>query len=146
VRTATTAASPNRLPLRLAAPAAALLSIALLALPWLAEREVRDSRRAALAGQPSAGVDAARAAQGLTPWAASPRLQHALVLEGSVDLAGARRSIAEAIERDPADWRLRLVQARVADAAGDDAAARAALAAARALNPRSGLLARAGAS
>jgi hypothetical protein len=135
------AGAPRRSLLRVAAPLAAVVAIALLALPWLAERDVRESRRAALSGQPAAGVEAARDAEGLTPWAASPRLQHALVLEASGDLAGARRQIAEAIERDRADWRLRVVQARVASAAGDATAARAALAAARALNPRSRLLA-----
>ena len=120
------------------------MTIALLRSPgWPSARSAKAGARRSR-GRRARAIDAARAAEGLTPWAASPRLQHALVLEGSGDLAGAARNVAAAIERDSADWRLRLVQARIAAAAGDDATARAAMAAARALNPRSRLLAPAG--
>ncbi|MDP9293102.1 MAG: hypothetical protein M3O90_01545, partial [Actinomycetota bacterium] len=125
---------------RVAFPLCAAVAIALLALPWLAEREVHASRRAALDGATPAAIDASRAAQRLTPWAASPRLQHALALEGSGDLHGAGSQIALAIERSPADWRLRLVQARIRRAAGDAVGGAAAMREARRLNPRSILL------
>lgn len=127
--------------LRIVAPVLAVAAIAVLALPWLSEREVRDSRAAALSGRTADAVDAARAAQRLTPWAASPHLQHALVLEGSGDLHDARHEIARAELRAPSDWRIPLVAARMARTAGDAVAARSALERARRLNPRSPLFA-----
>jgi hypothetical protein len=124
---------------RIVAPVLAAVAIGLLALPWLAQREVRDSRAAALAGNPTGAVDAARAAERLTPWAASPHLQHALALEAGGNLEGARHEIARAQRRAPSDWRLALVAARIERSAGNAPAAAAALARARSLNPRSPL-------
>ncbi|MFP5361663.1 MAG: O-antigen ligase family protein [Thermoleophilia bacterium] len=126
---------------RIVVPVSAAVAIGLVALPWLAQREVRDSRAAALAGQPAAAIDAARAAQALTPWAASPHLQHALALEAGGDLEGARHEIARAERRAPSDWRLPLVSARIERTAGNAAGARSALQRARSLNPRSALFA-----
>ena len=54
---------------------------------------------------------------------------------------GRRGSIGEAIERDPQDWRLWLVAARLQAKAGDVAEARRSLARAAELNPRSPLFA-----
>jgi Tfp pilus assembly protein PilF len=70
------------------------------------------------------------------PWAAAPRLQLALVRERRGDLAGARRAIHEAIDRDPDGWQLWLVETRLATRIGDVAAARHALRRVRALTPR----------
>lgn len=134
------AARPPRA-LRIVVPVCAAVAIGLLALPWLAQRDVRDSRAAALAGDTATAVDKARAAQRLTPWAASPYLQHALALEGAGRLDAARREVARAETRASSDWRIPLVAARIERAAGDAAAATAALTRARALNPRSPLFA-----
>ena len=127
--------------MRIVVPACAAVAIGLLALPWLAQRDVRDSRAAALAGDTATAVDKARAAQRLTPWAASPHLQHALALEGAGDLEAARHAVARAETRAPSDWRIPLVAARIERSAGNGMAATAALARARALNPRSPLFA-----
>ena len=134
------AARPPRA-LRIVVPVCAAVAIGLLALPWLAQRDVRDSRTAALAGDTATAVDKARAAQRLTPWAASPHLQRALALEGAGNLEAARHAVARAETRAASDWRIPLVAARIERAAGDAAAATAALARARALNPRSPLFA-----
>jgi hypothetical protein len=110
------------------------------AIPFLASEEVSASQRAAARGDLSQALERARSAEAIQPWAASPRLQIALVHEeaGRVDLA--RQDIAGAMERSSRDWRLELVASRLAVKAGDIPAARQALARVRALNPRSRLL------
>jgi hypothetical protein len=110
------------------------------AVPFLAGQEVDASQRAARGGDLGAATDRARSAVAIQPWAASPRLQLALVQEeaGRIDLA--RREIGGAIARDDQDWRLQLIASRLAVKAGDVPAARRYLARARALNPRSRLL------
>ena len=92
--------------------------------------------RAAAATSPRRSI-APRRRGSIQPWAASPHLQLALVREEQGELAAARRHLGDAIERDPRDWRLRLVAARLATKAGDIAAATAQLREARRLSPRS---------
>jgi hypothetical protein len=131
-------------PLRFGARAAlvlvAWLVVVVQAIPFLADQEVGASRRAAARGDIPAAVDHARSAQAVEPWASSPRLQLALAYEELGNNPPARRHLARAIERDSEDWRLRVVDARLAVKAGDIPAARRALARARSLNPRSRLL------
>ena len=134
-----------RRPGRSRAGRAALAVVALAAfgasgLAWLADADLRGSRAAVAAGSLQKAADRAARARALTPWAGSPWLQLALVAERDGDLAASRTAIGEAIEREPENWRLRVVAARVAtkDRAVRDA--RSALAAARRLNPRSPLL------
>jgi Tfp pilus assembly protein PilF len=69
-------------------------------------------------------------------------LQLALVEEQTGDLDKARASIADAIERDRSDWRLRLVAARLEVKTGHRQAAREHLREAARLNPRSRLFAK----
>lgn len=126
---------------RVGACVAAVAAVVVLALPWLADRETRSSRQAALDGNAAAALDAAASAEKLTPWAASPRLQRALVLEGTGDSDGARAAIAAAIERESEDWRLWLVRARIERAAGDLEGSRLSLERAETLNPRSPIFA-----
>jgi hypothetical protein len=123
--------------------AAVLVAVAVLcaqAIPFLATQEVDASRRAAAGGDLRVAADHAQSAVAVQPWAATPRLQLALVREeqGRIDIA--RHDIADAIKRDEQDWRLELVAARLAVKAADIPAARRHLARARALNPRSHLL------
>jgi hypothetical protein len=110
------------------------------AIPFLAGQEVGASQRAAASGDLGKAVERAQSAVAIQPWAASPRLQLALVREeaGNIDLA--RRDLAGAIARDDQDWRLQLIASRLAVKAGDVPAARRYLARARDLNPRSRLL------
>lgn len=136
----------GRRPLRAAGIVAVLAAgwvlIAAQAVPWLSDRQVRASRAAVVAGDLGAAARHAADAQALWPWASTPRLQVALVAETRGNLPAARRAIGEAIDRDGSDWRLWLVATRVATKAGHIRAARHDLARARALNPRSPLLAR----
>jgi Tfp pilus assembly protein PilF len=110
--------------------------IAALALPWLVQRDVVASRRAAARGDGSAALSRALEARNLQPWATSPRLQLALVSEQTGDRRAARRWIASAIRRDGRDWQLWLTAARIDTEVGDIPAAERAYARARALNPR----------
>ena len=112
------------------------------AIPMLVANELRSSQDAVAQGDLREAEERAASARAIQPWAASPHLQLALVREQLADLPGARRHAAEAIERDPADWRLRLVDARLATSAGDVPAAVRALREARRLNPRSPVLRR----
>jgi O-antigen ligase len=110
------------------------------AIPLLTQHEVRASQEAATRGDGKVALDRALAARDLQGWAASPHLQLALVNEQTGDLVAARRSIADAIERDRSDWRLWLVSARLEAKTGHPARARERLREARRLNPRSPLL------
>ena len=119
---------------------AAWIAICAQALPFLATEEVVASQKAAARGELGEALERASSARAIQPWAASPRLQLALVREEAGDVRRARRDIAAAIARDESDWRLRVIASRLAVKAGDLDAARTALARARALNPRSRLL------
>ncbi|MDP9223413.1 MAG: tetratricopeptide repeat protein, partial [Actinomycetota bacterium] len=65
----------------------------------------------------------------------------ALVQEQLGRLAAARGWIRKAIDKNPSDWRLWLVSARIDTKADDIPAARQSLRRAKALNPRSPLFA-----
>jgi tetratricopeptide (TPR) repeat protein len=112
------------------------------AIPFLSELSLNASQRAAARGELGEALERARSAEAIQPWAASPRLQAALVHEQLGQLPEARAALAAAVERDRSDWRLQIVGARLAVKDGDVAAARSALARARALNPRSRLIPR----
>jgi hypothetical protein len=103
--------------------------------------EVNRSQAAARSGHLAAAREHAVAATRLEPWAATPRLQLALVEESAGDLAAARRTITAAISRDPENWQLWLVASRVENRLGRTAESARSKARARALNPRSSLLA-----
>jgi tetratricopeptide (TPR) repeat protein len=126
---------------RIALAALGLLVILAQAIPLLSQTRIEDSRAAAERGDLAKALDDAHAARRLTPWAASPHLQLALVEEEIGDLRSARRSIRRAIDNDPSDWRLWLVAARLQTKSGLIPEARRSLERARSLNPRSPLLA-----
>jgi O-Antigen ligase/Tetratricopeptide repeat len=117
------------------------LVICAQALPYLAQIKVTDSQNAVQSGNAEEAVDAAASARNIQPWAASPHLQLALVYEAAGDQASALEAIDEAIERDPLDWRLWLVAARVEIKRGEVAEGRERLRRAAELNPRSPLFA-----
>jgi hypothetical protein len=123
--------------LRLLIPAVAVFAIVAQAIPLVSTIAIRDSQASVRRGDLVAALDNAQSARRVEPWAASPYLQLALVLEENGRLAAARSTIADAIERDRDDWRLWLVQARLETKAGAVAAARRSLRRAAALNPRS---------
>ncbi len=112
-------------------------AVALGAQTWLDQ-----SRTAASQGSLAHAGDLARRARTIEPWAATPRLQLALVAEQRADLKRALSSIKSANRRDSQDWRLWLIRARLETKAGDPRAGALSLARAVALNPRSSLFSR----
>jgi hypothetical protein len=130
----------TRWPVRAVAALVVACVCAAEALPLLVGAEVTASQAAVRAGRLDDARTAALRAVKVEPWAASPYVQLALVDEVAGRLATAREEIRAAIARDHADWRLWVVSARLATKAGDVGAARAALAQARRLNPRSPVL------
>jgi hypothetical protein len=131
----------TRLAVGVTAVVAGWLLISLQVLPLLTQLALQESQQAVRAERPAAALQHALDARQLQPWAASPYLQVALVHEVRGDLSAASAAIEEAIERDPENWRLWLVAARVETSSGRIDEARARLARAVELNPRSPLFA-----
>ncbi len=119
----------------------AMFVILTQAVPLLANTNIRDSQVAVARGDVERGLQEARDARDLQPWAASPHLQLALVQEQAGSLPAARGSILEALDNDSADWRLWLVRARVETKLGQGRQAARSLRRAERLNPRSPLFA-----
>lgn len=103
--------------------------------PLVADLELASSRSAVERGNYSQALAHAQSAGRTTPWAAGPHLQSALVLELAGDIDQAHASIRAATERDPTDWRLWLVRARLETKSGQPISAAESLAEARMLNP-----------
>jgi tetratricopeptide (TPR) repeat protein len=128
-------------PLRAALVVLALCLVAVEAIPWMVHRHLEESRSALASGNVQAAEARARDARAIQPWAASPHLQLALVLEHRGDTAGARGAIARALELEPGNWQLWVVAARVEGGAGNVRRAAGNLRRARELHPRSPLFA-----
>jgi O-antigen ligase len=90
-----------------------LIAMVAIAIPYGAASAIRSSQSEAQAGHLKAALSDAASAQQLEPYAATPRLQRALILEESGDLSGAQVAIAQAATREPANWRIWLVRARI---------------------------------
>jgi tetratricopeptide (TPR) repeat protein len=106
-------------------------------IPLLAQSDIQSSQSAAGRGDVSAALSRAHDARDWQPWAASPRLQEALVQEQAGHLQAARTAIEAAIARDRSDWHLWVVAARIDARMGARAAGLESLAEAKRLNPRS---------
>ncbi len=89
---------------------AALIAIAI---PFAMTSAIRSSQSAVGAGNLKAALNDALTAQRLEPYAASPRLQRALVLEQAHDYAAARVAVGQAAAREPTNWQIWLVRARI---------------------------------
>jgi hypothetical protein len=137
-------AAPRPMLLRAATAAGALVAILVAATLLLGSKDVERSQAAAGAGDLTRARSAAHSATRLEPWAATPFLQVALVDEARGDPRSAQVWIDRALRHDRTDWRLWLVQARIERSLGLASRARASLAQARTLNPRSSLLGTAG--
>lgn len=120
----------------------ALAAIVLIAIPLAATRALRGSEAEARGGDLAAALASADQARRLQPYASTPQLQRALVLELAGSLDGAATSVSEAIRSSPQDWRLWLVRSRVQAKRGKAAASVADYRRARTLNPRSSIFAR----
>ncbi|HEX8157764.1 MAG TPA: O-antigen ligase family protein [Solirubrobacteraceae bacterium] len=134
-------------PRRRMAPRAVLALLATVALgavavPMAAALATKQSRDAAADGRLTAALEDSRTAERLQPYAATPRLQRALVLEASGALDAAATAARAATADEPTNWRTWLVLARIDARRNSSASALHALREARRLNPRSKLFAR----
>ncbi len=133
-----------RRPLSLLARSAAIAVVSLTALgaiavPLAGALAIRQSQDAVIAGQLSVAYRDSLVAARIQPYAASPRLQQALVLEASGDLRAAAGAAQVATVNEPTNWQTWLTLARI-DAERDAIApAMSAFRQSFKLNPRSTL-------
>jgi hypothetical protein len=115
----------------------ALAAAVAIAIPLGATTEYRSSQTAARSGNFRAALSDALTAQSLEPYAATPRLQKALVYEAVHDFPAASVAIAQATARGADNWQLWLVRARIDAESGRARAAVRDFRRAHALNPLS---------
>jgi hypothetical protein len=101
---------------------------------FLTEFKLNSSRNAANSGDLVVAADDARQASKLQPWAAEPLVQLSLVQALGQELKPANRSIDEAIDRAPDDYRLWLVKGELEFRLGHKEKSRRAVDQARRLN------------
>jgi len=118
-----------------------VLALGAVAVPMAGALATRDSHDAAAEGRLAAALEDSRTAERLQPYAATPHMQRALVLETAGALADAAAAAKAATADEPTNWRTWFVLGRIDARRGEDAAALASLRKARSLNPRSPLLA-----
>ncbi len=128
---------PGGWPTRGLLAAAAIAATIAIAIPFAATAALRSSQREVRAGRLSQALADADTAQRLEPYAATPRLQRALILERAEDLRDARAAIAQATAREPTNWSLWLVRSRIDAESGHESAAARDYRRAHALNPLS---------
>ena len=122
---------------RIAAGLVAVAALVALALPLSGAVAVRDSQGAAQRQDIPDALASATTAARVQPYAGTPQLQRALVLELDGNLAGAAAAARAAERREPTNWRPPLVLARIEAERGRVRAALAAMHRARALNKTS---------
>lgn len=118
---------------------AALVALALVAIPLASDKALRASQAAAASGQFGPALDDASEADRLEPYAATPNLQKALLLETQGDLVGALAAVTEATMDEPTNWRTWLTRSRIEAESGEAEASVRSYRRARSLNPRSPL-------
>ncbi|HET7416342.1 MAG TPA: O-antigen ligase family protein [Solirubrobacterales bacterium] len=121
---------------------ASLVAMTVIALPLAATSFVRQSQDEAGRGDIAAALSDARSAQNAEPFAATPRLQEALVLEQVGALGPASAAARAATERESTNWRTWVVLSRIEARRGRAVPAVLAYRKARSLNPRSELFRR----
>jgi O-antigen ligase len=132
-------AAPARvapLPVRAGAAAVAVAALIAIAIPVAGAVALQDSRAAVDAGRLKDAIGDARTAERLQPYAATPKLQRALVLEQLGRLDAAAGAAATATADEPTNWRAWLVRARIDAERGRARAAVHELERSRSLNPR----------
>jgi O-antigen ligase len=99
-------------------PRAALVVLALaallaVALPMAAARDLAQSRAAVARGDLRSALGDANAAHRVQPYASTPELQRALILEQAGQLQAAREAAVGAVSRDGSNWQPRVILARI---------------------------------
>jgi hypothetical protein len=113
----------------------ALAGLAALVVPMVSGVALRESQAQARAARFEPALHDARTAGSWQPYAASPRLQQALVMEAAGDYAGAASAARQSVSDAPTDWKGWLVLSRIEAEAGRPTAAVAAYRKARSLDP-----------
>jgi tetratricopeptide (TPR) repeat protein len=113
------------------------LSIVGLVGPLVVDYEISASQAAVRRGNLSDALGHAQTARDIEPFAASPYLQLALIYERGGDYATAQARVNDAINREPDNWQLWLLRARIERESGDPAASSRDARKAEALNPLS---------
>lgn len=129
-------AGGRRLP-RITLALIAVGAIVAIAIPLAGTSLVRDSQAQARAATLSGALADAREAHDVQPFAASPLLQEALVLELAGDLAPAANAARSAAHEEPTNWQNWIVLSRLEARLGHADASVDAYRKARSLNPRS---------
>lgn len=119
----------------------ALAGTITIGVPLLGAKDIRASQENVDAGLLPAALTEAEQAGDREPWAATPDLQQALVLELQGELDTAAAGARAATEDEPTNWRPWYVLSRIEGTRGETAAAADAHEQARRLNPRSSLFA-----
>lgn len=115
----------------------ALAALVAIAIPYAATSSIRSSQDNFRSNNLSQALSDAESAQSLEPYAATPRLQEALVFEQAGDLNAAGSAITAATRREPQNWRLWVVKARIDAESKRPVTAVRDFQLAHALNPRS---------
>lgn len=126
----------QRRPVRLVAGVTALVAVAALLPALVATVATRRSAEAVRGGRLEVALRRASDAVASEPWAATPRLQRALVLERLGELDAAAIDASAAASREPRNWRFPLALARIEAERGDARAAVTDFRRARGLNPK----------
>jgi tetratricopeptide (TPR) repeat protein len=121
---------------------ASISALVFIAVPLAGVSAVEKSRDEVAQNRLSAALGEARDASDALPYAATPYLQQALILEARGDLDDAVRQAHTATQKEPTNFRTWLTLSRVQAEAGHAAAAVNSYKEARSLDPKSGLFAR----
>jgi hypothetical protein len=124
---------------RLAFIAVALGSLFAIGVPLAGALSIRQSQADVRASQLGPALDEAHTAQSIQPYAATPRLQEALILELRGDLKSAVSAARSATAAEPTNWQTWVVLSRLEKERGDERAASRAYQRARSLDPLSPL-------
>ena len=116
-----------------------IAALIIVAVPMLSAKDVARSQDQVAQGELLDALESAQGADDLLPFAATPDLQAALVLEIGGDLPRALEAAQEATEDESTNWRTWLVLSRIQAELGDTEASTEAYRTARSLNPRSSL-------
>jgi hypothetical protein len=126
---------------RLAPIPVALIALVAIIIPYASTSELRASQADASAEVLPSALSKARTAASIQPYAATPALQEALVLELEGDTASAAQAARRATREEPTNWRTWFILSRLEARTGDAEASVAAYRQARELNPLSPLFA-----
>jgi hypothetical protein len=125
---------------RVALVALSIIGLVALAVPLAGATQLRSSQRAAAVNHLDPALRRASTSLRVQPFASSPLLQRALVMELRGDLTAAASASRAAERKEPTNWRPPFVLARIEAERGDVTAGLAALRRAQALNKTAGFL------